>query len=55
MVGVTDVTLAFLSEGRETPVPSSDPERPLPEAARLTMTVEGYGTLTQLFLIGGAR
>lgn len=55
MVGVTDVTLAFLSEGRETPIPSPDPERPLPEAARLTMTVEGYGTLTQLFLIGGAR
>lgn len=55
MSGVADVTLTFVRDGRETSVPTTDLARPLPDAARLTMTVEGYGPVTQLFLIGSGR
>lgn len=53
--GVTDVRLTFLREGRETAGPTPDLLQPLPDAVRLTMTLEGYGPVTQLFLIGGGR
>lgn len=55
MSGVTDVTLTFVRDGRETSAPTPDLVRPLPDAARLTMTVEGYGPMSQLFLIGSGR
>jgi len=55
MAGVSDVTLTFVRDGLETAVPTSGLARPLPDAARLTMTVEGYGPVTQLFLIGSGR
>ncbi len=53
--GVSAPILAFISEGTETPrfVPSSD--RPLPDAVRLDLTLEGYGPVRQLFVVGGGR
>lgn len=55
MEDVSDVTLSFLRDGQETAAPTSDLARPLPDAVRLTMMVEGYGPVTQLFLVGGGR
>ncbi|MGZ9098392.1 MAG: type II secretion system minor pseudopilin GspJ [Brevundimonas sp.] len=53
--GVSAVSLTFLSQGRESASPTPDLARPLPDAVRLTMTLEGYGPVTQLFLIGSGR
>lgn len=53
--GVTDLTVSFIRDGRETPAPTPGLTRPLPDAARVTMTLEGYGPVTQLFLIGSSR
>ena len=53
--GVSDVRLTFLRGGRETANPTPDLAQPLPDAVRLTMTLEGYGPMTQLFPIGGGR
>lgn len=55
LVGVTDLTLTFIQDGRETPVPTPDPTGGPPDAVRLDLTVDGYGRLSQLFLIGGGR
>jgi general secretion pathway protein J len=51
--GVRAVTVTFLKDGSEAPAFTTTPERPLPDAVRLRMTLEGYGELDQLFLIGG--
>ena len=53
--GVETAAIAFIDRGRETPVWSPTPDRPLPEAVRLTLTLEGYGPVTQLFLVGSER
>ena len=55
LAGVTDLTVTFLQDGRDTPVPTPGPAGRPPDAVRLDLTVEGYGRLTQLFLIGGGR
>lgn len=51
--GVRDLTVAFLRDGAEAPAFITTPERPLPDAVRLTMTLDGYGRVEQLFLVGG--
>lgn len=51
--GVRDLSVSFLRDGGEAPAFITTPERPLPDAVRLTMTLEGYGPVEQLFLVGG--
>jgi general secretion pathway protein J len=53
--GVSAATLAFISAGAETPRFMPSPDRPLPEAVRLDLTLEGYGPVRQLFVVGGGR
>lgn len=53
--GVTDLTVSFLLDGEETSVPIPGPAGGPPDAMRLTLTLEGYGRITQLFLIGSGR
>lgn len=51
--GVRDLTVAFLKDGSEAPAYIPTSERPLPDAVRITMTLDGYGPVEQLFLVGG--
>lgn len=53
--GVTDLTVTFIRDGQEasTPVPGQD-GRP-PDAVRIGLTLEGYGQMNQLFLVGSGR
>jgi general secretion pathway protein J len=51
--GVRDLTVTFLRDGTEAPAFLTTLERPLPDAVRLKMTLEGYGPVEQLFLVGG--
>lgn len=53
--GVTDLSVTFLQDGRETPVPTPGPTGGLPDAVRFSLTVEGYGRVTRLFLVGSGR
>lgn len=53
--GVTDLTVTFLQDGRETPIPTPGPTGGPPDAVRLELALDGYSRLTQLFLIGGGR
>ena len=53
--GVTDLTVTFVQDGRETLAPTPGAAGGPPDAVRLEMTLDGYGRLTQLFLIGGGR
>ena len=55
LTGVSDLTVSFVQDGRETAVPVPDPAGRPPDAVRLTLTLEGYGPMTQLFLVGGGR
>ena len=51
--GVRDLTVAFLKDGQEAPAYIVTAERPLPDAVRIRMTLDGYGAIEQLFLVGG--
>lgn len=51
--GVRDPGVAFLRDGLEAPAFITTPERPLPDAVRITLTMDGYGPVSQLFLVGG--
>ena len=51
--GVRDLTVAFLKDGQEAPAYITTAERPLPDAVRIRMTLDGYGAIEQLFLVGG--
>lgn len=51
--GVRDLTVAFVRDGQEAPAYIVTAERPLPDAVRLRMTLDGYGPVEQLFLVGG--
>ena len=55
LTGVTDMTVRFIQDGRETAVPIPDSTGRPPDAVRLTLTLEDYGPMTQLFLIGSGR
>lgn len=51
--GVRGLTVTFLRDGSEAPAFIPTLERPLPDAVRVTITLDGYGPLDQLFLVGG--
>jgi len=51
--GVRDLTVAFIKDGQEAPAYITTSERPLPDAVRVRMTLDGYGPVEQLFLVGG--
>ena len=53
--GVTDLTVTFLQEGRQTLAPTPGSTGNPPDAVSVDLTLEGYGRLTQLFLVGGGR
>ena len=53
--GVSAPAVAFISEGAEAPRFLPSPGRPLPDAVRLDLTLEGYGPVRQLFVVGGGR
>lgn len=55
LTGVTDLTVTFVRDGHETPAPTPGPTEGPPEAVRLELALDGYGRLSQLFLIGGGR
>ncbi|MGV8929376.1 MAG: type II secretion system minor pseudopilin GspJ [Brevundimonas sp.] len=53
--GVRDVTVAFMRDGEAAPAFASNFDRPLPDAVRIGMTLEGYGRIDQLFIVGSGR
>lgn len=53
--GVSDVTVDFVRDGQPAPAYISSIDRPLPDAVRIGMTVQGYGRIDQLFLVGSGR
>ena len=55
LTGVTDPTVSFLLDGVQTSVPIPGPAGEPPDAMRLTLTLEGYGRISQLFLIGSGQ
>ncbi len=52
--GVRDLTVSFLRNGSEGPGWLPTPDRPLPDAVRVRATLDGYGVVEQLFLVGAA-
>lgn len=52
--GVRDLTVSFLRDGSEGPGWLPTPDRPLPDAVRVRATLDGYGVVEQLFLVGAA-
>ena len=53
--GVSDVTVEFMRDGEAAPAFISSIDRPLPDAVRIAMTIEGYGRVDQLFIVGSGR
>jgi len=53
--GVRDVTVAFVRDGESAPAFTSSIDRPLPDAVRIGMTIEGYGRVEQLFIVERGR
>lgn len=53
--GVTDLTVTFIRDGQETPAPVPGPAGAPPDAVRLRLTLEGYGPMSQLFVVGSGR
>lgn len=53
--GVRDVVVDFVRDGEAAPAFTSSIDRPLPDSARIGMTLEGYGRVEQLFLVGSGR
>ena len=53
--GVRDVTVAFVRDGEAAPAFISSTDRPLPDAVRIGMTIEGYGQVDQLCIVGSGR
>ena len=51
--GVSAVAVTFLNDGGEAPAYINTIDRPLPDAVRIVMTLQGYGPVDQLFLVGG--
>lgn len=52
--GVRSARAAFLRDGAEAPAYLVTPDRPLPDAVRIVLTLDGYGPVDQLFLVGPA-
>ncbi len=53
--GVREIAVAFVRDGQVAPAFISSIDRPLPDAVRVDMTIEGYGRVEQLFLVGSGR
>lgn len=53
--GARDVTVEFMRDGQAAPAFISSIDRPLPDAVRIGMTIEGYGRIDQLFIVGSGR
>lgn len=51
--GVREAKATFIAQGAETDIWRATRDRPLPDAVRIDLTVEGYGPVSQLFLVGG--
>lgn len=51
--GASEPAVTFIRDGQEAPAYAATTERPLPDAVRLRMTLDGYGPVEQLFLVGG--
>jgi general secretion pathway protein J len=51
--GVTEVSITFLSGGFESPIWPANEQRQMPDAVRIDMNLEGYGPVSQWFLVGG--
>ena len=52
--GVRHVRVTFLQGGSEAPAFLSSSDRPLPDAVRVVMTLDGFGSVDQLFLVAAA-
>lgn len=53
--GVREARLVFMDDGAERPNWIGGVDDPLPDAVRLDLTLDGYGPVTQLFLVGAGR
>lgn len=53
--GVSNVAVTFIRDGEAAPAFISSIDRPLPDAVSVSMIVEGYGRIDQLFLVGSGR
>ena len=53
--GVSGLSVTFLKDGTEAPAFGSRLDSPMPDAVRVVMTLEGYGLVDQLFLVGSGR
>lgn len=49
--GVSDVAVTFIQDGSEAPAFLASRDRPLPQAVRIVMTLEGLGRIDQLFAV----
>lgn len=49
--GVSDVAVTFIRDGSEAPAFLSSRDRPLPQAVRIVMTLDGLGRIDQLFAV----
>jgi len=52
--GVSDVAVTFLQDGSEAPAFLASSDRPLPQAVRIVMTLDGLGRVDQLFPVSAA-
>lgn len=52
--GVKDVAVTFVQDGAEAPGFIATADRPLPDAVRLVMTLDGFGRVEQLLPVAGA-
>lgn len=52
--GVRSAGVTFVSRGAEAPAYAASSDRPLPDAVRLRLTVDGLGEIDQLLLVAGA-
>ena len=54
MRGVRRAEIRFVTRGAEAPAYAASADRPLPEAVRLVLTVDGLGEIDQLLLVEAA-
>lgn len=52
--GVRDAAVTFIQDGSEAPAFLSSSDRPLPDAVRVVLTLDGFGRVDQLFLVAAA-
>lgn len=50
--GVRQARATFVRDGSEAPAYIVSPDRPLPDAVKISLTLDGYGPVEQLFLAG---